>query len=376
MKYYLFIIISFIIFYGCSASLIRIKTNPAQKTYPMFGKIPERDFYSSENLGDTLIKKWENDVNGGFANSSVTLYGGYIFVGDLSGRIFCFNDTTGKEMGKLKYKGAVFSAPIIDKTNVIFIVVSENSHISDLISYNFVTGKENYDKEVKGKVLTEIIKKDSSIIFNSEDGKVFRYSVKGEKIWELETGSFSHSSPAMDENIIVFGNDKGELLAVSYNDGNLKYRKKIGGPFFCGVTIRNGVAFIGNDNGNLYAVDIETGNVKWKFDTHDRIKMTPALKDNIIIIGNLNGDLFAINRSNGKQIWITKTGGLFDATPLITENSIVQPDLNEKFYLIDLLTGKILNTYSLDGRVKLTPVIVDSTLFIGYENGNICAYEF
>jgi outer membrane protein assembly factor BamB len=104
--------------------------------------------------------------------------------------------------------------------------------------------------------------------------------------------------------------------------------------------------------------------------------MTPAIKDNFIIVGNLNGDLFAINKSSGKQIWATETGGLFDATPLITENSIVQPDLNKKFYLIDLNTGKISNTYSLDGRVKLTPVIADSTLFIGYENGNICAYKF
>jgi outer membrane protein assembly factor BamB len=104
--------------------------------------------------------------------------------------------------------------------------------------------------------------------------------------------------------------------------------------------------------------------------------MTPAVKDDIIVVGNLNGDLFALNKSGGKQIWETKTGGLFNAAPLITDNSVIQPDLNEKFYLINLYTGKILNTYSLDGRVKLTPVIVDSTLFIGYENGNICAYKF
>ncbi|MEJ2614266.1 MAG: PQQ-binding-like beta-propeller repeat protein [Ignavibacteriaceae bacterium] len=225
MKYYFFIMISLSLLYGCSASLIRIKTIPDQETYSMFGKTPERVFYSSNNIGDTLFKKWENDVNGGFANSSVTVYGGYVFVGDLSGRIFCFNDTTGKVMGKLKYKGAVFSAPVIDKTNVIFIVVSENSDESNLISYNFVTGKENYDKEIKGKILTEIIKKDSSIVFNSEDGRVFRYTVNGDKIWQLETGSFTHSSPALDNNIIVFGNDEGELVAVSYNNGKLIYRK-------------------------------------------------------------------------------------------------------------------------------------------------------
>ena len=376
MKYFLFFLLSFILFYGCSASLIRIKTNPGQKTYSMFGKTPERDFYISKNIGDTLIKKWENDVNGGFSNSSVTVYGGYVFVGDLSGRIFCFNDSTGKEMGKLKNKGAVYSAPVIDKTNVIFAVASENSNESDLISYNFVTGKENYDKEIEGKILTEMIKKDSSIIFNTEDGKVFRYSIGGDKIWEFSSGAFVHSSPAIADNIIIFGNDKGEILTVDYDNGKLIYRKKIGSPFFCGATIRDGVAFIGNDNGKLYAVELKTGNIKWEFNSHARITMVPAVKGDTIIFGNLNGDLYAIKKSSGTPIWKIKTGGLLNATPLIAGNSIILPDFDKKFYLIDLQTGRIFKTYNLDGRVKLSPVIADSTLFIGYENGNICAYKF
>ncbi len=376
MKYYLFTLISLSIFCGCSASLIRIKTNPDQKTYPMFGKTPGRDFYISEVIGDTLIKKWENDVNGGFANTSVTLYGGYLFVGDLSGRVFCFNDSTGKEMGKLKNKGAIFSAPVIDKTNIIFAAASENNNESSLISYNFVTGKENYSKDIKGRVLTEMIKKDSSILFNTEDGRVYKYSADGEKKWEFESKSFVHSSPALGDNIIVFGNDKGELLAINYNDGNLLYRKKIGNPFFCGVTIRDGIAYIGNDNGRLYSIEIKSGEIKWEFNTDARIIMTPAMNDNTIFIGNLKGDLYAVDKSSGEQIWKTKTEGLLDATPLITENSIILPNLNEEFYLIDPGTGKIKKTYSLDGRVKLTPLIADSTLFIGYENGNICAYKF
>ena len=376
MKYYLFTLISLSIFYGCSASLIRIKTSPGQKAYSMFGKTPGRDFYISEIIGDTLIKKWENDVNGGFANTSVTLYGGYIFVGDLSGRVFCFNDSTGKVMGKLKNKGAIFSAPVIDKTNIIFAVASENNNGSSLISYNFVTGKENYSKDIKGRVLTEMIKKDSSIIFNTEDGRVYKYSIDGEKEWEFESKSFIHSSPALGDNIIVFGNDKGELLAVNYDNGKLLYRKIIGNPFFCGVTIRDGIAYTGNDNGRLYSVEIKSGEIKWEFNSGARIIMTPAMKDNTIFIGNLNGDLYAVNKSNGEQIWKTKTEGLLDATPLITGNSIILPNLNEEFYLIDPGTGKIKKTYSLDGRVKLTPLIADSTLFIGYENGNICAYKF
>jgi eukaryotic-like serine/threonine-protein kinase len=376
MKLILFVILSLSLFYGCSGSLIRLKTEPDRETYPMFGKTPERDFYISQNIGDTLIKKWENDVNGGFTNTSVTAYGGFIFVGDLSGRIFCFNDTTGKVEGKLKNKGAVFTAPVIEKSNIIFAVASENGNASNLISYDFIKGKENYDKEIKGRILTQIIKEDSAVIFNTEDGKIYKYSIDGEEKWEFDSKSFTHSSPALFNGIVFFGNDKGEILAVNSNDGKLIYRKKIGLPFFSGATIREGVAYIGNDNGKLYAVEIQSGKVRWEFESNARITMVPAVKNNIIIAGNLNGDLYAIDRANGRQIWKTSTYGILNATPLITDNFIVVPDLNKKFYLINFQTGKVFQTYNLDGVVKLSPVITDNTLFIGYENGNICAYKF
>ena len=376
MKYLLSALISLSFLFGCSPSIIKIKPEAADEIYSMFGKTPERNFYTPQSIGDTLIKKWENDVNGGFSYTSVTVYGSYVFASDLSGRIFCFNNNNGKSVGKLRYKGAVFSAPVIEKKNIIFAVASENDNITNLISYNFILGKETYNIEIKGKVLTEIIKADSSIIFNTNNGKIFRYAFYGEKRWEFDSKSFVHSSPAVDEGIVFLGNDRGEIIAVNFNNGKLIYRKKIGEPFYAGATIRSGIAFIGNDNGKLYAVNLKSGNIKWEFDSHARITMVPAVKGDTMIVGNLAGDLYALKKSDGTPIWKIKTGGLLNATPLIAGNSIILPDFDKKFYLINLRTGKIFKTYYLDGRAKLSPVIADSTLFIGYENGNICAYKF
>jgi hypothetical protein len=147
MKYLLSALISLSFLFGCSPSIIKIKPEAADEIYSMFGKTPERNFYTPQSIGDTLIKKWENDVNGGFSYTSVTVYGSYVFASDLSGRIFCFNNNNGKSVGKLRYKGAVFSAPVIEKKNIIFAVASENDNITNLISYNFILGKETYNIE-------------------------------------------------------------------------------------------------------------------------------------------------------------------------------------------------------------------------------------
>jgi eukaryotic-like serine/threonine-protein kinase len=369
------LLILIINFCGCAPSLIKVKTLPDLPAYPMFGKTSSKTFYVFRSLKDTLTKKWENGVNGGFANSSVTVYGNYVFAADLSGRVFCFDNRTGKKAGRLKNKGAIFSAPIIDKTNIVFAVADENSNVTNLISYNFTEGKEKFNKEIKGKVTTEIIKDTNGVIFNTDDGRLYKYTFYGEESWKYESKEFIHSSPALYNDIVLFGNDKGEIIAVNSTKGKLIYKKKISEPFFCGACIDSGIAFIGNDDGKLYAIEIKSGNIKWEFKTGARITMVPAVRDDEIIIGNLNGDLYKINKSDGKEIWKTSTGGLLNATPLISENFILLPDNNKKFYFVDYQTGKINKTYELDGRVKLSPVIADSTLFIGYENGNICAYK-
>ena len=55
---------------------------------------------------------------------------------------------------------------------------------------------------------------------------------------------------------------------------------------------------------------------------------------------------------------------------------MILPDANKKVYLISRDTGEIINSLTLDGRIKLSPVINKNLLFIGYENGNLKAYEF
>jgi hypothetical protein len=75
-------------------------------------------------------------------------------------------------------------------------------------------------------------------------------------------------------------------------------------------------------------------------------------------------------------LWKTSTGGILNATPFVTNNLLVVPDLNEKFYFVDVQNGNIKKTYTVDGRVKLSPVIFRNMLFIGYDRGELEAYEF
>jgi outer membrane protein assembly factor BamB len=112
------------------------------------------------------------------------------------------------------------------------------------------------------------------------------------------------------------------------------------------------------------------------FDTGARILMTPAFDNMNLIVGNLAGELFSLNKSTGKLNWKTSYGGIFNATPLLTNNRIIIPDSFLAYYFIDKSNGKVVKKIPLDGRARLTPVYFNNVLFLGYDNGNLRAYEF
>ena len=379
LTYSLFIILAG----GCNTSLIRLESYKDVDPYSQYGKSPYRDFRYEKPIGLTFTEKWEASINGGFTNSSVAVYDSSVFVNDLSGRLYSFSILNGKTLGQLKFKGSIFTTPIIENSLIIFAVARDKENISTLHYYDFNAGTELSSVEIEGRVTSQLLKLNDGIILLSETGHLYKLDYRGKIIWHYETNYFCHSSPASNNKVIVFGNDNGEIICVESEDLNrntdfnsrLIYREKIGGPFFCGAVISDDVIYIGNNDGKLYAIDINSGIVKWSFQTNAMIKMEAVVADKEIFIGNLSGELYKLSKNDGKQIWKINTYGLLNSTPLMTPEYLILPDMNKKVYFISVDSGEIVDSLMLDGRVKLSPVIKNDLLFIGYENGNLRAYD-
>ena len=374
-KFYIIPVILSLILLGCAQSLIKYGIPIDRAEFKMFGKTPEREFSVPYTFGDSLKLTWENEINGSFSNSSVTCYDSLIFINDLSGRIFAFHMKNGKEIGELKYKGAVYSSPVINNRNVIFAVCSNDEAKSHLIFYDFNNGKLVSDIELNGRVLTEILAAENGIIFNTDIGIVYKFDYHAKKVWEYKSKEYSHCSPAMNKHILVFGNDDGEIIALNATNGKLIYKKKIKTPFLSGVSISENTFFIGNNSGDIYGINLSDGKIIWTYSTGSGIVMTPAYNDNSVVVGNLGGYLYLLNKANGKLIWKTSTDGVLNATPLLSKNIIFTPDFNEKLHLINIKNGSIIKTLNFDGRTKLTPVYYFNLLFVGFDNGVLRAYE-
>jgi len=377
LKYKILLLGISVLLVGCNRSVIKYQTKLDENPYQMFGKNPSREFYVPVNISDSLILKWENDSYGSFLNSSVSVYSDLVFVNDLSGRVYCYQFDTGKEIGYVKYgSGSVFSNPIPYRSIIALAVADENESLTELIYYDYSEGKEIKSVDLPGRVLTQMIADTTNIYFVTEIGAAYKYTYRGRQIWETHTRIPTRSSPALKDSLFIFGNDKGEIIALNSNTGDSVYAKLIGGQFFSGLTISEDIIYAGNNNGILYALDYSNAEIIWQFDSDARILMNPAVDNESVYFGNPKGTFYSLNKKTGELNWVITFKGLLDSTPLITENMIILPDKLFAIHMLDKSTGKVTKSISLDGRAKLTPVIHNNTLFIGFDDGVIRAYEF
>ena len=376
LKKYLSAIFLVIAIQGCSISILNIPVNVNGDKYPMFGKNSERNFFAPVTVSDSLQLVWENNTSGSFENSSVTISDSIVFVGDFSGRVYAFSFYDGKEIGKLKDKGAVYTAPVVYNSWIIYAVSLLDENESTLYLYSYTDGKVFREINVKGRVLTEIAATDDGFVITTEQGEIQKYDLYGLLLWKTSLDAYTHSSPAISEGKIIVGDDKGNITAIDSHSGKIIYKEKIGGLFLSGGSIKNGNIYFGNDNGKIYSLDIKSGEINWSFNSGARILMTPAADDNNLFVGNLNGDLFCLNLEKGNEIWKFYSGGIFNATPLITNNYLFVPDLNRELHIVNKANGSLQKTMHLEGRAKFTPVLFRNILLIGFDRGMIQAYEF
>lgn len=375
LKYGLIVVSLSIVFAACTQPIFFRNMAIGLPGYFMFGKTSERTFYENVSVGDYFEPKWNVLTSGSQSNTSIVIYNDILYVSDLSGKLYAVDRRSGKLFGYEKFSGAIPVAPVVNNLRLFVMVNDLNERYSTLKNFDIINGKVLDESRIFGGVHNELLKLNDGIIVVSDYGELLKYNLVGTKEWSTNTKVDSHSSPASDGNVIVFGNENGELISCLAKTGEILYRKKICDGIEAGVTIQGNEVYFGDKTGKVFCVELSDGKIIWQFDTKCKIVTTPVMNDENIFVGNLNGDIFCLYKSNGKMNWKIQTQGVIDATPLLFKNKLVQPDMNKKVYLIDPATGKIDKTMSFETRTKLSPVYYDGLIYLGADRGEIYAYQ-
>ena len=366
-----------LIFTGCANSIALKDARLNDKGIMTYGLNEQRNFHINENLNiDALEVLWENETRGSFGNFSVTIYDNFVFVPDLSGRVYVFDNETGKEIG---YQGKDGDMPVtinIKNNKIYYFVNNAQERYFSLYIFNYKFGTILDEIKIRGKCSNEPLQLEDGLVILTEQGRLLKIDFLGSKIWEYDSKEISISNPVFSNNNIYWATVNGNLISVNAANGRLNYKNKITvNRIEAGITINGDHGFVGDVEGILYKIDMKEGKIKNEITLESKIKSNPVLNDSKLFIGDMSGMVYAIDFDKMEINWIASVEGVINTTALLFNNVLVQPNLNRKVHFINVDNGTIEKEFEYDRRVKMTPVFFNDRLYIGIDRGTLFAYK-
>jgi len=189
------------------------------------------------------------------------------------------------------------------------------------------------------------------------------------EIWNYSSSANIISTAAADEKNVIVGNQQGEIVCVSVNDGKKKWTYQAGGPVFSSPAIYKEQVIFGAADGNIYCLNSNDGKVKWKTATSAPVLGSPLVENNKIFIGG-SKQFFSLDAETGKKLWEFGIDGPVVSTPVIYKNDLLFGAWDTYLYALDKQTGLLKWKWNNGSAIRnyspaaCIPAVINGTVFI------------
>jgi eukaryotic-like serine/threonine-protein kinase len=185
-------------------------------------------------------------------------------------------------------------------------------------------------------------------------------------VWTYEAGESIESSAAIVGGTVFVGSQKGELVALSLENGSVYWKFPTGSPIGeSSPAYSGGVVYIGDYGGWINALNASDGRKLWAFKTGGEIKSSPVVVGDRVLIGSYDETLYCLSARSGSLLWKAKTNGPVHSTPGIADGMAFIAGCDEMFRAIRISDGKEVFTVSSGAYTGASPALRDGTAFYG-----------
>ena len=186
------------------------------------------------------------------------------------------------------------------------------------------------------------------------------------QLWTYEAGDSIESSAAVVGGTVFVGSQKGELVALNLDNGQVFWKFSTGSPIGeSSPAYSNGVVYIGNLGGWLNAVNATNGQKLWAFKTDNEIKSSPVVVGDRLLIGSYDQNLYGLSTRNGALLWKVRTNGPVHSTPGVAGGLAYVAGCDEVFRAIRISDGKEMFTISSGAYTGASPALRGTAAYYG-----------
>jgi len=204
--------------------------------------------------------------------------------------------------------------------------------------------------------------------------------------WTFSADANVISTPAVINDLVVFGNQQGTVTALSLKNGKPQWTFKTGGSIYSSPAVWDNKIVFGSADGYVYCIN-DKGIELWKLKTGAAVLGCPRIVDirlkipsrhsNIvehnytIYIGGSDHHFRAIDLNSGKEIWsFDGLNGAVVSAPVIYKDAVIFGAWDTYLYSLSNLTGKLIWKWSNGSSVRnyspaaCIPVIKDDIIYV------------
>ena len=194
------------------------------------------------------------------------------------------------------------------------------------------------------------------------------------QIWTYEAGDSIESSAAIVGGTVLVGSQKGELVSLSLDNGQVYWKYSTGAPIGeSSPAYGNGVVYIGDLSGVLHAVNAPDGKRLWTFKSGNEIKSSPVVVGDRVLIGSYDENLYCLSTRNGSVLWKVKTNGPVHSTPSVSNGMAFIAGCDEVFRAIRISDGKEMFTVSSGSYTGASPAVRLGNAYYGTFDNEVLA---
>lgn len=382
----------------CAVTLLMLGCNQpsrenAKSPEAMFRGDPQHSgVYQTKAVSQCDRVKWAFQTEGP-VRSSPALSGGVIYFGSGDSHLYAVDVQAGREKWRFKTEGAVHSSPTVSGGIVYF-----TSRDECLYGVEALTGRQQlkyqtgellpyqwgFDYYVSSPLVAQGV-----VCFGSGDGHLYAIDVQSKKAkWKFNAGSRVRSSPAMAGNTIYFGDTNGYFYAVDCETGEQQWRFATEGTKFnpadfgfdrCAIisspAISNDIVVFGGRDGFLYALDCQSGQEKWKRDYRiSWVISSPAIFNETIFTGTSDGRFaHAVDLNTGEEKWRCNATETVWSSPAICDSLVYFGDGGGIVFALNHHDGAEKWRFITKDRVFSSPVVAEGVVYIGSDDGYLYA---
>lgn len=251
---------------------------------------------------------------------------GKVFVGSSDGFMYALDATGGALKWKYETGGQILGAANRTRTDdgkktlVIFGSYDGKVHCVD-----GATGQVVWEYETGNYVNGTPAIGDGKVVAGGCDAKIHVINLSdGKELKQIDSGAYIAASGAIREGQVYIGNYDGVFLRADIDSGRIvwKYTQE-DSPFFSSPAIGDNVVVFGGRDSRVHCVGRDDGKPRWTFGALAEVDSSPVICGDKVVVGSEDGRLYIIRLSDGSKVWSYETGRPVSSSAAIADGMVI-----------------------------------------------------